>query len=143
MRSRTRCDTYHRFSRVANDDEVAKQRVPERRMGQDVDIHVSKTVESTPRLLRPCFRPAESTVIFSEHMICNVDIRVNLYANVVSPSDTAFSKGTGERSFKELTALAPFLNEVHVVAPPERKHSVWIGVQRLASGVHDTLSSYS
>ena len=87
MRSRTRCDTYHRFSRVANDDEVAKQRVPERRMGQDVDMHVSKTVQSTPRLLRPCFRPAESTVIFSEHIICNVDIRVNFASpNIPRPT---------------------------------------------------------
>ena len=42
-------------------------------------------------------------------MICNVDIRKNLYFNVVSPGDMAFFKGASERKFKEPTALAPFL----------------------------------
>ena len=40
--------------------------------------------------------------------MCNVDIRENLYVNVVSPGDTAFFKGAGKRMFKELTALASF-----------------------------------
>ena len=36
---------------------------------------------------------------------------------------------TRERMFKEPTGLA-LHNEVRVVAPPERKCSVWIGAQR-------------
>ena len=46
--------------------------------------------------------------IFSGLVVCNVDIRENLFVNVVSPGDMAFFKGTGKRMFKELTALAPF-----------------------------------
>merc|ERR1712118_562646 len=35
--------------------------------------------------------------------------------------------GIGERMTKELTALAPSTMKIKVVAPPERKYSVWIG----------------
>ena len=34
---------------------------------------------------------------------------------------------------KELTALAPSTMKIKVVAPPERKHSVWIGGSILSS----------
>ena len=38
-----------------------------------------------------------------------------------------------ERMTKELTALAPSTMKIKVVAPPERKYSVWIGGSILAS----------
>ena len=41
--------------------------------------------------------------------------------------------GIGLRLTKELTALAPSTMKVKVVAPPERKYSVWIGGSILAS----------
>merc|ERR1712203_1077496 len=37
---------------------------------------------------------------------------------------------------KELTALAPSTMKIKVVAPPERKYSVWIGGSILSSFVH-------
>jgi len=42
-------------------------------------------------------------------------------------------RGMPERLQKEITALAPSNMKVKVVAPPERKHSVWIGGSILAS----------
>ena len=42
-------------------------------------------------------------------------------------------EGIGERMTKELTALAPSTMKIKVVAPPERKYSVWIGGSILAS----------
>lgn len=33
----------------------------------------------------------------------------------------------GDRMTKEITALAPSTMKINVVAPPERKHGVWIG----------------
>ena len=39
----------------------------------------------------------------------------------------------GERMTKELTALAPSTMKIKVVAPPERKNSVWIGGSILSS----------
>jgi hypothetical protein len=41
--------------------------------------------------------------------------------------------GVVERMQKELTALAPSTMKIKVVAPPERKYSVWIGGSILAS----------
>lgn len=69
---------------------------------------------------------------------CDVDIRKDLYANVVLSGGTTMFPGISERLAKELTALAPTAAKVKVVAPPERKYSVWIGGSILAS-----LSSFS
>jgi Actin len=41
--------------------------------------------------------------------------------------------GIGDRMQKELTALSPASMKVKIVAPPERKYSVWIGGSILAS----------
>ena len=41
--------------------------------------------------------------------------------------------GIADRMQKELTALAPSSMKVKIVAPPERKYSVWIGGSILAS----------
>eukprot|EP00971_Amphidinium_carterae_P015198 300091-Amphidinium_carterae.2 len=60
-------------------------------------------------------------------MKCDVDIRKDLYANVVLSGGTTMFPGIGERMTKELTALAPSTMQINVVAPPERKYSVWIG----------------
>ena len=41
--------------------------------------------------------------------------------------------GIGERMTKELVALAPSTMKIKVIAPPERKYSVWIGGSILSS----------
>lgn len=41
--------------------------------------------------------------------------------------------GIADRMSKEITALAPSSMKIKVVAPPERKYSVWIGGSILAS----------
>ena len=41
--------------------------------------------------------------------------------------------GIGDRMQKELTSLSPSSIKVKIVAPPERKYSVWIGGSILAS----------
>merc|ERR1712193_92888 len=49
---------------------------------------------------------------FNGIMKCDIDIRKDLYAN---------------------TALAPSTMKIKIIAPPERKYSVWIGGSILAS----------
>eukprot|EP00446_Apocalathium_sp_SHHI-4_P003435 CAMPEP_0177178656 /NCGR_PEP_ID=MMETSP0367-20130122/14442_1 /TAXON_ID=447022 ORGANISM="Scrippsiella hangoei-like, Strain SHHI-4" /NCGR_SAMPLE_ID=MMETSP0367 /ASSEMBLY_ACC=CAM_ASM_000362 /LENGTH=117 /DNA_ID=CAMNT_0018625323 /DNA_START=41 /DNA_END=391 /DNA_ORIENTATION=- len=66
-------------------------------------------------------------------MKCDVDIRKDLYANIVLSGGTTMFTGIGERMTKELTALAPSTMKIKVVAPPERKYSVWIGGSILSS----------
>jgi actin-related protein len=70
---------------------------------------------------------------FNSIMKCDVDIRKDLYANIVLSGGTTMFNGIGERMDKEITALAPPTMKVKVVAPPERKYSVWIGGSILAS----------
>ena len=70
---------------------------------------------------------------FHSIMKCDVDIRKDLYANVVLSGGTTMFPGIGERMTKELTALAPSTMKIKVVAPPERKYSVWIGGSILSS----------
>jgi len=70
---------------------------------------------------------------FNTIMKCDVDIRKDLYANIVLSGGTTMFEGIGERMTKELSALAPSTMKIKVVAPPERKYSVWIGGSILSS----------
>merc|ERR1712070_83452 len=70
---------------------------------------------------------------FHSIMKCDVDIRKDLYSNIVLSGGTTMFPGIGERMTKELTALAPSTMKIKVIAPPERKYSVWIGGSILSS----------
>merc|ERR1712127_544687 len=70
---------------------------------------------------------------FRAIMCCDVDIRKDLYSNVVLSGGTSLFQGIGERLTKDLTSLAPSSMRVRVTAPPERKYSTWIGGAILAS----------
>jgi actin len=58
---------------------------------------------------------------------CDIDVRRDLFGNVVLSGGTTMYPGIADRMQKELTALAPSSMKVKIVAPPERKYSVWIG----------------
>jgi len=64
---------------------------------------------------------------------CDIDIRRDLYANIVLSGGTTMFPGIDTRLSKEIQALAPPSVKVKIVAPPERKYSVWIGGSILAS----------
>ena len=88
-------------------------------------------------LFQPSFIGKEASGVhdctFQTIMKCDVDIRKDLYANIVLSGGTTMYPGIGERMTKELTALAPSTMKIKVVAPPERKYSVWIGGSILSS----------
>ena len=71
--------------------------------------------------------------VYNSIMKCDVDIRRDLYGNVVLSGGTTMYEGLPDRMHKELTALAPASMKVKIVAPPERKYSVWIGGSILSS----------
>uniref|UniRef100_A0A2K6EUP1 Actin alpha cardiac muscle 1 n=3 Tax=Euteleostomi TaxID=117571 RepID=A0A2K6EUP1_PROCO len=64
---------------------------------------------------------------------CDIDIRKDLYANNVLSGGTTMYPGIADRMQKEITALAPSTMKIKIIAPPERKYSVWIGGSILAS----------
>lgn len=70
---------------------------------------------------------------YNSIMKCDVDIRKDLYGNIVCSGGTTMYPGMADRMQKEITALAPSSMKVKIVAPPERKYSVWIGGSILAS----------
>jgi actin-related protein len=70
---------------------------------------------------------------FSSIMKCDVDIRKDLYNNIVMSGGTTMFGGIAERMQKEVKALAPDSMTIKIIAPPERKYSVWIGGSILSS----------
>ncbi|ELP87062.1 actin, putative [Entamoeba invadens IP1] len=74
-------------------------------------------------LFQPSFLGMEALGIhettYNSIMKCDVDIRKDLYGNI--------------QLEKEMVALAPPTMKIKVIAPPERKYSVWIGGSILAS----------
>ena len=64
---------------------------------------------------------------------CDFDIRKSLYENIVLSGGSTMFPGITDRIKKEMTALAPSSIKIRVIAPPERKFSVWIGGSLLAS----------
>ena len=88
-------------------------------------------------LFQPSFLGMESTGIhelnYNSIMKCDVDIRKDLYANTVLSGGTTMFPGIADRMQKEITALAPSTIKIKIIAPPERKYSVWIGGSILTS----------
>jgi actin-related protein len=70
---------------------------------------------------------------FTSIMKCDVDIRKDLYNNIVMSGGTTMFNGIAERMQKEIKALAPDSMTIKIIAPPERKYSVWIGGSILSS----------
>lgn len=88
-------------------------------------------------LFQPSFVGMEAPGIhettYNSIMKCDVDIRKDLYGNIVLSGGSTMFPGIADRMSKEITALAPSNMKIKVVAPPERKYSVWIGGSILAS----------
>jgi actin beta/gamma 1 len=64
---------------------------------------------------------------------CDIDVRRELFSNIVLSGGTTMFPGMADRLAKELTSLVPPNMKVKIIAAPERKYSVWIGGSILAS----------
>ncbi|KAG0278893.1 actin [Linnemannia gamsii] len=61
------------------------------------------------------------------------DIRHDLFGHIILSGGNTMYQGIADRMHKEMALLAPCGMKVKIVAPPERKYSVWIGGSILAS----------
>lgn len=77
--------------------------------------------------------PGFHEITYQSILKCDVDIRKDLYTNIVMSGGTTMFPGIPERLSKEVTNLAPSTMKVKVVAPQERKFLVWIGGSILSS----------
>ncbi|CAH8290342.1 unnamed protein product [Schistosoma bovis] len=88
-------------------------------------------------LFKPSFLGMECSGIhettYSSIMKCDVDIRKDLYSNIVLSGGSTMFPGISDRIQKEICSLAPTTMKIKIIAPPERKYSVWIGGSILAS----------
>jgi len=88
-------------------------------------------------LFQPSFIGMESMGVhetaYTSIMKCDIDIRKDLFANVVLSGGTTMYPGIADRMQKEITSLAPSTLKIKIIAPPERKYSVWIGGSILSS----------
>ncbi|KIJ49413.1 hypothetical protein M422DRAFT_777370 [Sphaerobolus stellatus SS14] len=88
-------------------------------------------------LFQPSLMGLEATgiheTLYNSIQRCDLDIRRDLFQNIVLSGGTTMYPGIADRMQKELTSLAPSSTKVKIVAPPERKYSVWIGGSILGS----------
>ena len=72
-------------------------------------------------------------MLFQTIQAASVDVRAVLHKHIVLSGGSTMYPGIADRMQREMTALAPASMKVKIVAPPERKYSVWIGGSILAS----------
>ncbi|KAL6032566.1 hypothetical protein STEG23_009087 [Scotinomys teguina] len=104
--------------------------------GQDIPIG-SERFRCPEALFQSSYLGMESCGIqettFNSIMKCDLYIREDLYVNIVLSGGTTMYPGNADRMQKEITALAPSTMKIKIIAPLERKYSVWIGGSILAS----------
>eukprot|EP00121_Abeoforma_whisleri_P010846 Awhi_evm1s10000 len=88
-------------------------------------------------LFQPSFLGIEADgiheITYNSIMKCDIDIRKDLYANIVLSGGTTMLPGIAGRVHRELTRLAPATMKINIIAPPERQFSAWMGGSILAS----------
>jgi actin-related protein len=88
-------------------------------------------------LFQPSFIGAEQKgiheEIFESVMKCDIDIRKDEFQNIVLSGGSTMYPGITDRLQKEMQLIVPNSVKPRIIAPPERKYSVWIGGSILAS----------
>mmetsp|Transcript_987 Transcript_987/g.1179 ORF Transcript_987/g.1179 Transcript_987/m.1179 type:complete len:377 (-) Transcript_987:78-1208(-) len=64
---------------------------------------------------------------------CDIDIRKDLYSNIILSGGTTLYEGLPDRLEKEVDAMCPQSNMVKIIASQDRYYSVWIGGSTLSS----------
>ena len=138
-------DIKEKLTYVAEDFDAEKKKYEENSNGEKLyelpDGRTIKVANQRFRCPEVLFQPSligkEAAGIhkttYNTIMKCDVDIRKDLYANIVLSGGSTMYPGIQERLEKEIKALAPPTMKIKVVAPPERKYSVWIGGSILSS----------
>ena len=114
------------------------QLVQDQHGGPAISVNVgNERFRCSEVLFQPSFLGLELAGIhettYNSIMKCDVDIRQDLFRNVVLSGGTSMLDGIADRMHKELTSLAPCSMHVQIIALPERRDSVWIGGSILAS----------
>ena len=71
-------------------------------------------------------------MLFNSVTKCDIDVRRDLYGNVLLSGGSTLFPGLEERILKEMHLQVPVGMLVKIIAPPERKYSVWVGASVLS-----------
>jgi len=77
--------------------------------------------------------PGMHTMSYKSIQECDIDIRKDLYSNVILSGGTTLYEGLPDRLEKELDAMCPQANMVKIIATADRYYSVWQGGSTLSS----------
>ncbi|XP_006018792.1 actin-related protein T3 [Alligator sinensis] len=104
--------------------------------GQIVKVH-NQTFRCPETLFRPSNigmeAPGIDKLCFNSIMKCDIDLRTSFFSNIILSGGSSLFPGMPERLHKELVRMVPADTEVKIVAPPDRKLSVWMGGSILSS----------
>lgn len=131
---------------AASEDRSKRQKVSEHASDKDVEYELpdgriitigNERFRAPEMLFEPSLAGREHSGIqnlaFQSIQDCSVDLRRDLTGNVLLSGGTTLLPGLGERLHKELVALSHPGMKVKVMAPADRKFSVWMGGSILAS----------
>ncbi|MFX1255344.1 MAG: actin, cytoplasmic 2 [Promethearchaeota archaeon] len=74
-----------------------------------------------------------SEAVYESIQSADIDIRREFYKNIVLSGGSTMFPGMKKRLQKELIEMVPENIEIHIIAPPLRQYSVWIGGSILGS----------
>merc|ERR1712226_997822 len=115
-----------RFAPVKKCDDLIALRSDAYVLTEDFRIGLAPERKGVPTLVK-----LDDRYKFVDAMDTNIP--KDLYANTVMSGGTTMYPGIADRMQKEITALAPSTIKIKIIAPPERKYSVWIGGSILSS----------
>jgi len=97
----------------------------------------SERFRSTETFFKPALVGKEEEgihkLIYRSIMKCDIDLRKDLFNNIVLSGGSTMFKGITARLSKEIKLLCPQTISPKLIAPEERKFSVWIGGSILSS----------
>merc|ERR1712192_301124 len=101
--------------------------------GRDLTEHMSKLL--TERGINLNTSAEKEIARDMKEKLCYValDLRRDFYGNIILSGGTSMYTGLQDRMAEDIRGLAPSSMKVNVLAPPERKYSVWIGGSILSS----------
>jgi len=77
--------------------------------------------------------PGLSELVANSINRTDLDLRRNLYGNILLSGGSTLFPGFGDRLLKDIIATAPKDTKIKISAPPERQFSTWIGGSILAA----------
>ena len=77
--------------------------------------------------------PGVADLAFNSIKECDLDVRTDLYKNIICSGGTTLYEGFADRLAKEMDAKCPQTGVVNIIAPADRYYSVWTGGSTLCS----------